>query len=64
MAKCEPLVSCINIKKISKIKNISQFGLEQNFRERECVKPGKIRNFQQWKNDNNNNKLLEWFKEA
>ena len=28
------------------------------------VKPGKIRNFQKWKNDNNNNKLLEWFREA
>ena len=35
MAQCEPRVSCINIKKISKIKNISQFGLEQNIRERE-----------------------------
>ena len=35
MAQCEPHVSCINIKKISKIKNISQFGLEQNVRERE-----------------------------
>ena len=35
MARCEPHVSCINIKKISKIKNISQFGLEQNVRERE-----------------------------
>ena len=35
MARCEPRVSCINIKKISKIKNISQFGLEQNVRERE-----------------------------
>ena len=28
------------------------------------VKPGNIRNFQKWKNDNNNNKLPEWFKEA
>ena len=35
MARCEPRVSCINIKKISKIKNISKFGLEQNIRERE-----------------------------
>ena len=35
MARCEPHVSCINIKKIFKIKNISQFGLEQNVRERE-----------------------------
>ena len=35
MARCEPRVSCINIKKISKIKNISQFGLEQNIREKE-----------------------------
>ena len=35
MARCEPRVSCINIKKISKIKNISQFGLKQNVRERE-----------------------------
>ena len=35
MARCEPRVSCINIKKISKIKNISQFGLEQNVREGE-----------------------------
>ena len=35
MAQCEPRVSCINIKKISKIKNISQFGLEQNIRKRE-----------------------------
>ena len=36
MARCESHVSCINIKKISKIKNISQFGLEQNVeRERE-----------------------------
>ena len=34
MARCESRVSCINIKKISKIK-ISQFGLEQNIRERE-----------------------------
>ena len=35
MGQCEPRVTCINIKKISKIKNISQFGLEQNVRERE-----------------------------
>ena len=35
MVRCEPHVSCINIKKISKIKNISQFDLEQNIRERE-----------------------------
>ena len=35
MARCESRVSCINIKKISKIKNISQFDLEQNVRERE-----------------------------
>ena len=35
MARCELRVSCINIKKISKIKNISQFGLEPNVRERE-----------------------------
>ena len=29
------------------------------------VKPGNIRNFQKWKNDNNNNnKLPEWFREA
>ena len=35
MARCEPRVSCINIKKISKIKNISQFGLKKNVRERE-----------------------------
>ena len=35
MVRCEPRVSCINIKKISKIKKISQFGLEQNVRERE-----------------------------
>ena len=35
MAWCEPRVSCINIKKISKIKNILNFGLEQNVRERE-----------------------------
>ena len=28
------------------------------------VKPGKIINFQKWKNDNNNNKLPEWFREA
>ena len=35
MARCEPRVTCINIKKISKIKNISQIGLEQNVRERE-----------------------------
>ena len=35
MARCEPRVSYININKISKIKNISQFGLEQNVRERE-----------------------------
>ena len=34
MTRCEPRVSCINIKKISKIKNISQFGLEKNVRER------------------------------
>ena len=34
-ARCEPRVSSINIKKISKIKNISQFGLEQNVREGE-----------------------------
>ena len=34
MALCEPRVSCINIKKISKIKNISQFGLEKTL-ERE-----------------------------
>ena len=33
MARCEPRVSCINIKKIYKIKNISQFGQEQNVRE-------------------------------
>ena len=38
MARCEPHVSCINIKKISKIKNISQFGLEQNVRERDKEK--------------------------
>ena len=38
MARCEPRVSCINIKKIYKIKNISQFGLEQNVREREREK--------------------------
>ena len=31
----EPCVSCINIKKISKIKKISQFGLEEDVRERE-----------------------------
>ena len=35
MARHEPHVSCINIKKISKIKNISQFGLEHNVRDRE-----------------------------
>ena len=35
MARCEPRVSYINIKKIFKIKNISQFGIEQNVRERE-----------------------------
>ena len=35
MVRCEPHVLCINIKKISKIKNISQFDLEQNIRERE-----------------------------
>ena len=29
MARYEPRVSCITIKKISKIKNISQFGLKQ-----------------------------------
>ena len=29
------------------------------------VKPGKITNFQKWENDNNNNnKLLELFREA
>ena len=33
--------------------------------ENYSVKPGKIRNFQKWKNDNNNNKKLpEWFMEA
>ena len=35
MAQCQQCISCNNIKKISKIKNISQFGLEQNVRERE-----------------------------
>ena len=35
MARCEPCVSCINIKKILKIKSISQFGLEKKVRERE-----------------------------
>ena len=35
MAQCESRVSCTNIKKISKIKNISQFGLEKNIRERD-----------------------------
>ena len=35
MARCELRVSCVNIKKISKIKNISQFGLEPNVREKE-----------------------------
>ena len=28
------------------------------------VKPKKIRNFLKWKNDINNNKLLEWFRKA
>ena len=28
------------------------------------VKLGKLRNFQKWKNDNNNNKLPEWLREA
>ena len=32
-------------------------------RGEEC-KPGKIRNFQKWQNDNKNNKLPEWYKEA
>ena len=41
MARCEPRVSCININKISKIKNISQFGLEQNVRERERERGGR-----------------------
>ena len=35
MARCEPRISCTNINKISKIKKISQFSLEQNVRERE-----------------------------
>ena len=35
MARCEPRVSCINIKKIFKIKNISQIGLELNVRARD-----------------------------
>ena len=36
MVRCEPCVSCINIKKIYKIKNISQFGLKKTLeRERE-----------------------------
>ena len=36
MVRCEPRVSCINIKKISKIKNILQFGVEQTLeREKE-----------------------------
>ena len=35
MVRYESSVSCINIKKISKIKNISKFGLEPNVRERE-----------------------------
>ena len=35
MVRRETHVSCINIKKISKIKNISQFGLKHNVRERE-----------------------------
>ena len=35
MARCEPRVSCINIKKYLKSRKISQFGLEPNVRERE-----------------------------
>ena len=35
MVRRETHVLCINIKKISKIKNISQFGLKHNVRERE-----------------------------
>ena len=35
MARCEPRVSCINIKKYLKSREISQFGLAPNIRERE-----------------------------
>ena len=35
MARCEPRVSCINIKKHLKSRKISQFGLAPNVRERE-----------------------------
>ena len=35
MARCEPRVSCINIKKYLKSREISQFGLAPNVRERE-----------------------------
>ena len=35
MARCEPRVSCINIKKYLKSRKISQFGLAPNVRERE-----------------------------
>ena len=34
MARCEPRVSCINIKKYLKSREISQFGLAPNVRER------------------------------
>ena len=35
MVRCEPHVSCINIKKYLKSRNISQFGLAPDVRERE-----------------------------
>ena len=43
--------------------------LENAFKQRDeewrdNVKPGKIINFQKGQNDNNNNKLPKWFREA
>ena len=36
----------------------------QNYVKGGNVKPRKIRNFQKWKSNINNNKLSEWFKET
>ena len=40
MARYEPHVSCINIKKYLKSRNISQFGLAPNVQERERERAG------------------------
>ena len=39
--------------------SVCEFRGRNSFKLGKNVKPGKIRNFQTWKNDNNNNKFPE-----